>query len=111
MTYAMQSKKKLRYPQVLVLQFQDLTFLQYYFDPMYLDNFFPAFMCHHNSFLLYESIANTSITKWKKVTHVSISISFIMMVSMALGGYATFTGQAQGRDMFTFSFKMYYKNT
>ena len=64
---------------------------------------FSAFMCHHNSFLLYESIENTCITKWKKVTHVSISISFIMMVSMALGGYATFTGQVQG-TLFTVLF-------
>ena len=53
-------------------------------------------MCHHNSFLLYCSIENTSLTKWNKVTHASILLSFLTMILMAFGGYATFTGKVQG---------------
>ena len=53
-------------------------------------------MCHHNTFLLYCSIDNTSLTKWNKVTHASILVSFITMVLMAFGGYATFTESVQG---------------
>jgi sodium-coupled neutral amino acid transporter 11 len=53
-------------------------------------------MCHHNTFLLYCSIENTSIAKWNKVTHASIFVSFITMILMAFGGYATFTGYVQG---------------
>ena len=55
-----------------------------------------AFMCHHNTFLLYCSIEDTSLGKWNKVTHASIFISFVMMVLMAFGGYATFTQNVQG---------------
>ena len=54
-------------------------------------------MCHHNTFLLYCSIENTSLTKWNQVTHASIFISFGMMLLMAFGGYATFTGYVQGK--------------
>ena len=60
-----------------------------------------AFMCHHNTFLLYCSIEDTSLGKWNKVTHASIFISFVMMVLMAFGGYATFTQNVQG-NMYTF---------
>jgi len=55
-----------------------------------------AFMCHHNTFLLYCSIDNTSMSKWNKVTHASLFISFITMTLMAYGGYATFTSTVQG---------------
>ena len=58
--------------------------------------YFLAFMCHHNTFLLYCSIEDTSLGKWNKVTHASIFISFVMMVLMAFGGYATFTQNVQG---------------
>ena len=59
-------------------------------------------MCHHNTFLLYCSIEDTSLGKWNKVTHASIFISFVMMVLMAFGGYATFTQNVQGTMLYTF---------
>ena len=55
-------------------------------------------MCHHNTFLLYCSIEKTSLDKWNQVTHASIFISFVMMILMAFGGYATFTGFVQGKQ-------------
>lgn len=55
-----------------------------------------AFMCHHNTFLLYCSIENASMAKWNRVTHASILISLFTMGLMTLGGYATFTGYVQG---------------
>ncbi|XP_046660531.1 putative sodium-coupled neutral amino acid transporter 11 [Homalodisca vitripennis] len=55
-----------------------------------------AFMCHHNVFLLYSSIEGASQEKWDKVTHFSVSASFIVTVAFGLVGYITFTGYVQG---------------
>ena len=53
-------------------------------------------MCHHNSFLLYNSIENTSLAKWNTVTHITLTFTFLANIMMAMGGYATFTGHVQG---------------
>ena len=53
-------------------------------------------MCHHNSFLLYNSIENTSLAKWSMVTHVTMAFCFLATILMAMGGYATFIGHVQG---------------
>ncbi|CAL8147928.1 unnamed protein product [Orchesella dallaii] len=55
-----------------------------------------AFMCHHNTFMIYGSMRNTSQEKWQKVTHISIGSSLVISLVFALVGYATFTGQVQG---------------
>jgi sodium-coupled neutral amino acid transporter 11 len=31
-----------------------------------------AFMCHHNTFLIYQSMRDSSLEKWEKVTHISV---------------------------------------
>ncbi|ODN06280.1 putative sodium-coupled neutral amino acid transporter 11 [Orchesella cincta] len=55
-----------------------------------------AFMCHHNTFMIYSSMKNTSQEKWQKVTHISIGSSLVISLVFALVGYATFTGHVQG---------------
>ncbi|XP_026816965.1 putative sodium-coupled neutral amino acid transporter 11 [Rhopalosiphum maidis] len=55
-----------------------------------------GFMCHHNVFLLYDSIEGASQTIWNCVTHVAVSISFLLMVAFGLVGYATFGDLTQG---------------
>lgn len=55
-----------------------------------------AFMCHHNTFMIYSSMRNTSQEKWQKVTHISISTSLLISLVFALVGYGTFTGYVQG---------------
>lgn len=58
-----------------------------------------AYMCHHNSFLLYDSMANTSQHKWNKITHISIAVSFFIVMVVGICGYLTFTSYSQG-DLF-----------
>lgn len=53
-------------------------------------------MCHHNVFLLYESIERADQTKWDKITHFSLSVSFAISAMFGVAGYATFTGYSQG---------------
>lgn len=55
-----------------------------------------AFMCHHNTFMLYSSMKNTSEEKWGTVTHISVGTSLIVSLVFSLVGYATFTGFVQG---------------
>ncbi|KAH1019126.1 hypothetical protein HUJ05_006774 [Dendroctonus ponderosae] len=54
-----------------------------------------AFMCHHNTFLIYSSIADTSQKKWETVTHASILTSLIVSCIFGIAGYATFKAYCQ----------------
>lgn len=53
-------------------------------------------MCHHSSFLLYESLENPTQSRWDKVTHVSVGISSVIVVIFGVAGYVTFTNFSQG---------------
>ncbi|XP_071439712.1 putative sodium-coupled neutral amino acid transporter 11 [Hetaerina americana] len=55
-----------------------------------------AFMCHHNTFLLYESIEGADQSRWDKVTHASVATAFVVSLTFGVVGYATFTGLSQG---------------
>ncbi|KAJ8953683.1 hypothetical protein NQ314_007291 [Rhamnusium bicolor] len=55
-----------------------------------------AFMCHHNTFLIYGSIEEPSQRKWEIVTHVSIVTSLIVAVLFGIAGYTTFKAHSQG---------------
>lgn len=58
-----------------------------------------AFMCHHNVFLLYDSIENANQKRWNKVTHFSVSISVLILILFGIAGFLTFTGYTEG-DIF-----------
>ncbi|XP_058792720.1 putative sodium-coupled neutral amino acid transporter 11 [Phymastichus coffea] len=55
-----------------------------------------AFMCHHNTFLIYGSIERATQDKWDVVTHWSLFTSFLIAAAFGVAGYATFTGYVQG---------------
>ncbi|KAF3424956.1 hypothetical protein E2986_09392 [Frieseomelitta varia] len=55
-----------------------------------------AFMCHHNTFLIYESIERATQQKWDIVTHWSLFTSFLIAAAFGIIGYATFTAYVQG---------------
>ncbi|XP_011301426.1 putative sodium-coupled neutral amino acid transporter 11 isoform X1 [Fopius arisanus] len=55
-----------------------------------------AFMCHHNTFLIYGSIERATQQKWDVVTHWSLFTSFIVASAFGIAGYATFTSHVQG---------------
>ncbi|XP_033842315.2 putative sodium-coupled neutral amino acid transporter 11 [Periophthalmus magnuspinnatus] len=58
-----------------------------------------AFICHHNSFLIYGSLQNPTLSRWTIVTHVSVGSALVISAVFAVAGYATFTGYTQG-DIF-----------
>ncbi|XP_033219726.1 putative sodium-coupled neutral amino acid transporter 11 [Belonocnema kinseyi] len=55
-----------------------------------------AFMCHHNTFLIYGSIERATQKKWDVVTHWSLFTSFLVAASFGIAGYSTFTTYVQG---------------
>ncbi|KAK7592831.1 hypothetical protein V9T40_007583 [Parthenolecanium corni] len=58
-----------------------------------------SFMCHHNVFLLYDSIENVNQKKWDRITMFSVSVSSMILCLFGIAGYVTFTGFTQG-DVF-----------
>uniref|UniRef100_A0A3Q1FRR8 Putative sodium-coupled neutral amino acid transporter 11 n=1 Tax=Acanthochromis polyacanthus TaxID=80966 RepID=A0A3Q1FRR8_9TELE len=58
-----------------------------------------AFICHHNSFLIYGSLEQPTLANWSRVTHVSVGSALIVSAVFAVAGYSTFTGYTQG-DIF-----------
>uniref|UniRef100_A0A671XGR9 Putative sodium-coupled neutral amino acid transporter 11 n=1 Tax=Sparus aurata TaxID=8175 RepID=A0A671XGR9_SPAAU len=58
-----------------------------------------AFICHHNSFLIYGSLQQPTLANWSRVTHVSVGSALIISAAFAVAGYTTFTGYTQG-DIF-----------
>ena len=55
--------------------------------------FLTAYMCQHNTFLLYSAIKEKTEVSWTKSAHISVSISCIVN----MGGCLTFTGFTLGR--------------
>ncbi|KAJ8352278.1 hypothetical protein SKAU_G00237540 [Synaphobranchus kaupii] len=58
-----------------------------------------AFICHHNSFMIYGSLEEPTLRNWSRVTHISVSSAMLVSLLFAAAGYATFTGYTQG-DIF-----------
>uniref|UniRef100_A0A663MSR8 Putative sodium-coupled neutral amino acid transporter 11 n=1 Tax=Athene cunicularia TaxID=194338 RepID=A0A663MSR8_ATHCN len=58
-----------------------------------------AFICNHNSFLIYGSLEEPTLKNWSQVTHISVSLAAVISVVFAACGYMTFTGYTEG-DIF-----------
>lgn len=56
-----------------------------------------AFICNHNSFLIYGSLEEPTLKNWSRVTHVSVSLAAVISVVFAACGYMTFTGYTEGK--------------
>jgi len=61
-----------------------------------------AFVCHHNSLLIYGSLKTPTMDRFARVTHYSTGISMVACMAMALGGYLTFGDQTQGNVLNNF---------
>ncbi|CAH1788298.1 unnamed protein product [Owenia fusiformis] len=55
-----------------------------------------AYMCHHNSFIIYDSLEKRSEKNWQVVTHLSVIFSMLCTLALAVTGYITFTGLTEG---------------
>lgn len=61
-----------------------------------------AFVCHHNSLLIYGSLKTPTIDRFSRVTHYSTGISMVACLLMALAGFLTFGSLTQGNVLNNF---------
>lgn len=61
-----------------------------------------AFVCHHNSLLIYGSLKEPSMDRFGKVTHYSTAIAATALVAMSLAGYWSFTDRTLGNVLNNF---------
>ena len=61
-----------------------------------------AFVCHHNSLLIYGSLAKPTMDRFAKVTHLSTSVSMVACLAMALAGYLNFGSLTKGNVLNNF---------
>lgn len=62
-----------------------------------------AFVCHHNSLLIYGSLRTPTMDRFAMVTHVSTLISLVCCFTMAISGYWVFTDKTEGNILNNFS--------
>lgn len=56
-----------------------------------------AFVCHHNSFLIFGSLKQPSLNRFATVTHWSMGIAFFTCFALAVSGYLVFTDKTVGK--------------
>ncbi|KAF2759523.1 hypothetical protein EJ05DRAFT_450564 [Pseudovirgaria hyperparasitica] len=61
-----------------------------------------AFVCHHNSLLIYGSLRKPTIDRFSRVTHFSTTVSMLACLTLALSGYLTFGDATQGNVLNNF---------
>ncbi|KAF2672700.1 putative amino acid transporter [Microthyrium microscopicum] len=61
-----------------------------------------AFVCHHNSLLIYGSLKKPTLDRFATVTHYSTGISMIACLLLALAGFLTFGDKTQGNVLNNF---------
>lgn len=61
-----------------------------------------AFVCHHNSLLIYGSLKTPTIDRFSRVTHYSTGVSMLACLLMALAGFLTFGDRTLGNVLNNF---------
>ena len=56
----------------------------------------PAYVCHHNIFLVYNSLKNKTMKTFAIATNISVFTSMAFLSMLGTLGYLTFQGSTQG---------------
>ncbi|KAK4701369.1 solute carrier family 38 (sodium-coupled neutral amino acid transporter), member 11, partial [Phenoliferia sp. Uapishka_3] len=62
-----------------------------------------AFVCHHNSLLIYGSLRTPTIDRFARVTHISTALSVLACLCMSTSGFLVFTDRTQGNILNNFA--------
>jgi len=63
-----------------------------------------AFVCHHSSFIVYNSLKDGTNKRWSIVTHTSLLISLGLCILLAVSGYLNFQTNTKGDILNNFSY-------
>ena len=61
-----------------------------------------AFVCHHNSLLIYGSLRTPTLDRFNTVTHISTAISLVACCTLAISAFLVFTDKTQGNILNNF---------
>ncbi|PLB54416.1 amino acid transporter [Aspergillus steynii IBT 23096] len=61
-----------------------------------------AFVCHHNSLLIYGSLKKPTMDRFAMVTHYSTGVSLLMCLTMGISGFLFFGSKTQGNVLNNF---------
>ncbi|KAF4121957.1 solute carrier family 38 (sodium-coupled neutral amino acid transporter), member 11 [Geosmithia morbida] len=61
-----------------------------------------AFVCHHNSLLIYGSLKTPTIDNFSRVTHYSVGVSTVACLTLALAGFLVFGDRTLGNVLNNF---------
>ncbi|KAA1085617.1 hypothetical protein PGT21_012885 [Puccinia graminis f. sp. tritici] len=61
-----------------------------------------AFVCHHNSLLIYGSLRTPTLDRFAQVTHVSTALSVFACLVMSFSGFLTFTDRTEANILNNF---------
>ncbi|KAK9495518.1 transmembrane amino acid transporter protein-domain-containing protein [Lipomyces doorenjongii] len=61
-----------------------------------------AFVCHHNSLLIYGALRKPTIDRFARVTHWSTGVSMLACMTLALAGFLTFRNKTVGNVLNNF---------
>ncbi|KAG9316352.1 amino acid transporter [Chiua virens] len=62
-----------------------------------------AFVCHHNSLLIYGSLRTPTLDRFTRVTHISTAISLVACSVLAISAFWVFTDKTRGNILNNFS--------
>jgi sodium-coupled neutral amino acid transporter 11 len=62
-----------------------------------------AFVCHHNSLLIYGSLKTPTLDRFARVTHISTFISLVACCTLAISAFWVFTDETHGNILNNFS--------
>ncbi|KAL6310332.1 amino acid transporter [Sparassis latifolia] len=62
-----------------------------------------AFVCHHNSLLIYGSLRTPTLDRFTRVTHISTFVSLVACCTLAISAYLVFTDKTQGNILNNFA--------
>ncbi|KAJ1718541.1 hypothetical protein LPJ61_006576 [Coemansia biformis] len=61
-----------------------------------------AFVCHHNSFMIYGSLRKPTLNRYFEVIHISTVVSTIVSLVIAVAGYVCFRDKTRGNVLNNF---------
>ena len=63
-----------------------------------------AYFCQHSAFIVHDSLRNATPARWQIVSRGALGVALAVSLVIAIGGYTSFYGAAQGNILNNFSF-------
>ena len=82
--------------------FQAIGVISFGMPPLSVVVLIVAFVCHHNSLLIYGALKKPTIDRFATVTHFSTGLSLVACLIMALAGVLVFKDKTMGNILNNF---------